>query len=109
MEDNWIKIHERSGPDKYWLLDVLKDEGIPFKSVVETVGDWSEIFRFTFVPPEYEERVIRIIDDYHDSENYVEHDLQEGWSRLEKKICPKCGRAFDVEYKKCPFCKKSVG
>jgi len=116
--DSLIKIYEHKDTrdttrNRIWLHDILDDNKIGYK--VEIIGAWASRRKFgerqyIYVEEKNFKKARRLIRAYKnaegvfDEENMVD-DIKNG---LPQVTCPSCGKEFDFDYNKCPYCKTKL-
>lgn len=114
MEPQEIKIFEAEGREHSWFQDLLEDEQIPFRVEYEPywAGSYKEpLYREKqcfYVSSVYQDLLQDKIEAYLNLENLAQEDLE--WmeqqpNEMPQVVCPACGRAYDLDMPKCPFCK----
>ena len=102
---------------RMWLHDILDDNKIPYK--IEIVGAWAGRRKFgekqiIYVEEKNRKKSRRLIKAYNNAANFIPEDKgEENMSddienNLPQVKCPACGKEFDFDYVKCPFCKAKI-
>lgn len=109
-----IKIFEAIGKERSWFQDLLEDQGVPFRLEDEVVwcGSVKEP-RFAqkqcfYVNSAYQNRLNEQIAEYNEPSSlppdfWEEANLQP--DVVQQIVCPNCGKSYDFDYPKCPYCK----
>ena len=116
--DNFVEIYTHKDAinttrKRIWLHDILDDNNIPY--LIEIVGEWAGRRKFRekqiiYVDVSNKPKVQKLIRAYKnaeavfDEENMVD-DIKNG---LPQVTCPSCGKEFDFDYNKCPYCKTKL-
>lgn len=87
--DNWIEIERNKGPEAWWLHEALRDNGIPFVADAETFPGNNIIYNVVYIPPEYEEQALALIEAFNNPENFVLDEYPE--------VADMCSEDFSAE------------
>lgn len=115
--NNFVKVFEASVSEKSWFEEILDDNNIPYTS--EIISYWEGPIKYKkycerkdiYVAKIFERQVLEYINEYNNPNNFV-HESSETFENYEdclpKIKCSSCGKEFDIDYPKCPFCKTVV-
>ena len=107
-----VKIYEEEGTEKIWLQDALDDNRVPYKIVYDEYWtgtrfpEYHEVTCF-FVDKSYVNIAQGLIGEYKNKGSIVPDD-EDDENALPQITCDKCGKKFDLDYHKCPFCHHPV-
>lgn len=109
-----VKIFESFGRERSWFQDLLEDQGIPFRVEHEIVWGGSHrqpkcVEKLCFyVNCAYQAALQEQIDEYNNLDNLTQAAQEEMESQpgeMPQVTCPNCGKNYDLDYPKCPYCK----
>lgn len=109
-----VEIFKAYGKERSWFQDLLEDRGIPFYIEQEIL--WSGSYRTPrceevqcfYVNCAYQASLQEDIDAYNNLDNLTQEAQAEMDSQpdeMPQVTCPNCGKSYDLDYPKCPYCK----
>jgi uncharacterized protein YbaR (Trm112 family) len=110
-KQNLVSVYEAYGAERFWLLDVLDDAGIPYfieMGIAMSGYRYRKEMQTVYVDQQVKADVERYIAEYEDVSS-IDHPEDYGGDSLPQVICPACGQTFDMDYPLCPFCGAAMG
>jgi len=112
---NLVEIAETEGNEIWEMHKALDEKNIPY--LVEILPYWGGGGAFgrsryyeaqrTYVEKKHEAEVLAFFEEEENAEVVIIEDFPDGYT-LAQIACPTCVREFDMDYPKCPFCKRVV-
>ena len=110
-----VEILESFGDERCWFQDLLEDQGIPFhveRDIVWGASDQTpkfEIVQKFYVNHAYEAALRQQIEEFNSQDSLAQEALDEMDGQpdeLPQVVCPNCGKSYDLDYPRCPYCKR---
>lgn len=109
-----VKIFETKGKKRTWFHELLEDYEIPFRVELESYveqtrsGPQRKEKQCFYVPAAFEEVLKDMIDQYYrpDSIAWETNGFElEDEGVIAQITCPVCGKEYDFDYPRCPYCR----